>query len=615
VLRKIAPFVAAALAVVASTSPATAATPRPLVYVVVVDALDGDRVDEGRAPFLASLLRGEGARAAYYRESRSVMTAETNPNHVAMMSGAYIDRSGVPGNSFGVYAPTPDGSSCRFTGPVDETRPPSKVTGESPTCPTVEMAFESIRRQGNPDDLVSAAIFGKPKLAAIFAGRRANGRDLDVDHMWAPCSRSANVEGEQAYCRQVPREEFLGYALNDTIVMDEVLRTIREGVGPTRRRPDLTFVSLHTVDSLGHAMGADAAYDEAIAMADAEIKRLVGELRERGEWGRTVMIVLSDHSMETVPERSEAADMFEAAGIPQDRYVILQNGSVDMVYLANRRAPDRFALLKRMREVALASGRIQEALYREPNPLDGRMANTLDGAHPDWHAAGPRTGDLYLTHRPSGRFLDPVASANPLAPLEFLLQGSHGAPQTRDNFFAVIGGGDFVVHQDRHGRRAFLFDDTAQNPGQAENVDVAPTVMGLFGLRAPDDSAGRFLGEAFDGRRMPGFTAPQRPRLRVERLPDRRRRGARAAGRARARAELRLQRYRATWSPGGGSYDVAINMGRRARLRLAATRRTSLVFTRPQGRSLRVYLRARSASGARSRAASVTVGPRARRLR
>ena len=34
-----------------------------------------------------------------------------------------------------------------------------------------------------------------------------------------------------------------------------------------------------------------------------------------------------------------------------------------------------------------------------------------------------------------------------------------------------------------------LFDDTLANPGQAENVDVAPTVMGLFGLAAPRDNA------------------------------------------------------------------------------------------------------------------------------
>ena len=92
----------AVLAVLLPVAAAQAATPRPIVYAVVIDGLDGDRVDEGKAPFISSLLDGH---ATYYRESRSVMIAETNPNHVAMMTGAYGNTSGFPGNAFALYAP------------------------------------------------------------------------------------------------------------------------------------------------------------------------------------------------------------------------------------------------------------------------------------------------------------------------------------------------------------------------------------------------------------------------------------------------------------------------------------------------------------------------------
>jgi predicted AlkP superfamily pyrophosphatase or phosphodiesterase len=118
---------------VALPSGAHAATPRPLVYVVVVDGLDGDRVDDGKAPFISSLLAGQGARAAYYRESRSAMVAETNPNHVAMMTGAYPSRSGVYSNAFAVYHPVENADSCRATGPVDSSKRPAQTTGESST--------------------------------------------------------------------------------------------------------------------------------------------------------------------------------------------------------------------------------------------------------------------------------------------------------------------------------------------------------------------------------------------------------------------------------------------------------------------------------------------------
>lgn len=62
-----------------AAAPAQARVERPIVYAVVIDGLDGDRVDDGRAPFISSLL---AELATYYRESRSVMIAETNPKSV-----------------------------------------------------------------------------------------------------------------------------------------------------------------------------------------------------------------------------------------------------------------------------------------------------------------------------------------------------------------------------------------------------------------------------------------------------------------------------------------------------------------------------------------------------
>jgi hypothetical protein len=262
-------------------------------------------------------------------------------------------------------------------------------------------------------------------------------------------------------------------------------------------------VNLHQVDSAGHGSGTGAVYDTAIAQADHEIERLVDELRSRGEWSRTVLILLSDHSMDTTLMKTNLSSAFEGAGISGDDFVVVQNGSVDMAYLANRQSEGRFDLLRRMRASALATDGVNEALYREPNPEDGGTANTLDGAHPGWELAGPRTGDLVVTHDPGGAFTDPGSFDNPLV-------GNHGGPQTRDSFFAIAGGGPGVRSQTLSGFQDPLFDDTLLNPGQAENVDVAPTVMALFGLTAPTGNAGRFLSEAFDMRRIPGRGAPPR---------------------------------------------------------------------------------------------------------
>ena len=150
--------------------PRQAKTPRPIVYTVVIDGLDGDRVDAGRAPFISSLLAGQDARATYYRESRSIMVAETNPNHTAMITGAYADRSGIPGNSFAVYGKLDNEDTCKRSGRLDETRLPTVTSGVNPGCIQAETVFGAVRRQGNPDGLVTAGVFGKPKLGRLFAG-------------------------------------------------------------------------------------------------------------------------------------------------------------------------------------------------------------------------------------------------------------------------------------------------------------------------------------------------------------------------------------------------------------------------------------------------------------
>jgi hypothetical protein len=587
------PLIATAAAVVLAAVPAHAATPRPIVYVVVIDGLDGDRVDEGKAPFISSLLAGDGGRATYYEESRSVIIAETNPNHVAMMTGAYIDRSGTAGNGYGVYAPVKE-NTCVTTGPTDFSKPPTLTSGEDSSCLLAPTVFESIKRQGNPDRLLTAAVLGKPKLGAIFAGKRAVSGRRDVDHLWAPCSSS--LEGDEEYCDDdVEKNPATGYAVDDAVVMDEVLRTMNEGVtAPDGRtgRPDFTFVNLPQVDSAGHAFTPSAAYDTAIGMADGEIRRLVDALKARKEWERSVVIVLSDHSMDATLKKTRLSDILDEQGIDESAYTVIGNGSAAMLYLTDRTSPARFELLKRIRAAALSSSAVTEALYREPNPQDEGTAHTIDGVHPGWHAAGERTGDLLVMHAPGGAFLDTGETSSPLTDVGPAVPGQHGAPQTRDNFFAVIGGGPYVRRQSLAGTRAPDFDDTLQNPRQAENVDPAPTVMGLFGMDAPADSAGRFLSEAFDVAKLPGRAQPPRPTMRVRRAGGGRGRGC------------RLRRYRLRLAPRGGTFNVRVVSAHRRRVLAMQTTRTRLTFRVNEGRRWKLVVKRRAASGSFSKAAT-----------
>jgi hypothetical protein len=506
-MRRVLCFLLSAFCFPGMAAAAAEPSKRPLVYVIVIDGLDGDRVDSGGAPFIKSMLEGrEGAAATYFRESRSTMIAETNPNHVSMATGAYGDRSGIPGNAFAVYG---DASAGCPPAAGPQTGKPAQTSGEDPSCLDAQTVFESLERQGG-DSVTTSGIFGKPKLGRLFAGKRPDGRHW-ADRLWAPCEDPGD---DTPYCRQVAINPATRYAADDSVVMDEVIRAAPE-------RADFTFVNLPQVDSAGHATGAGPVYDRAIELADAQIERFVESQRSLGLWGRrTVLLLVSDHSMDTTPEKTSLAERFRAAGIDSGDYLIVQNGSASLVYLADRAAPGRFDLLKRMRAAALGAGSasaevsgtgpVGEALYREPNPADGGHAHTLDTVHPAWRLAGPRTGDLVVTHDAGGAFSDPF---NPLA-------GNHGGPQTRDNFMAVIGPRDMVQQALPPGEATAGYDDTERNPRQSENVDVAPTVARLLGFGPPRDSRGRILGESLHAAGL-----PPAPTLRVAASPRRVRAG------------------------------------------------------------------------------------------
>jgi len=490
------PILAAGIMVASTATPATAATTAtglsaraavtskatPLVYIFVLDGLDGDQYDSGRLPFTKGLV---DKRGTYYQESRSIMVAETNPNHTAMITGAYGDTSGIPANDFALYG---NGASRVNGCPLVTTGSGPTKAGLGAACVTAQTFFQSTAVSGVRDRVTSAGIFGKPKLATLFSAKRSKKKSA-ADYLWTPCTTS-----KPDYCRKVPTTAY-GYA-SDEDTMDAVLTTVRKGVrteSSKRKRPNLTFVNLPTIDSTGHSYGVGKKYRKAVAVADAQVKRFVRQQKKLGLWSRTVLLLLSDHSMATTPRKTSLTELFVTAGIPKERFLVVQNGGTDLVYLTDPTAADRDALLAQMRAAALSGGPasgIDEALYRQPNPQDGGDAHTLDAVHPDWHLNGVRTGDLVVTQLPGGAFNDPV---NPTA-------GGHGSPYSTDNFFAVTGGWSGVASNGAiAGQPGERFDDTAANPGQAENVDVAPTALALLGLDPPRDNRGRVLTEAFVG--------------------------------------------------------------------------------------------------------------------
>lgn len=461
--------VVAAIAIaVASLGALPASASAVRVYDVVIDGLEPAFVSEATTPNISALLR-EG-RATSYAAARAIMPAGTNPNHVAMMTGAYPERSGFVGNAWF------DRESAE------------RIDGEDAEFLQAETLFTAIERQ--QPGLVTAGIFGKPKLARIFADVPGTEIRESPDFLWLPCGPGGESEpppggtcGDDALVNPLTGIGF------DDDVMDQVIETIDE------REPDLTFINLPNVDQAGHGFTPlPLVYLAAIQMADEQVGRLVDHLKERDLWDDSVLLIHADHGMNTTAVKINLTAAYGLAGVSGVTVTAAlgDTGTVSVV-LDDPSRPDADTVLKRAREVALAQLGVDEALYTEPNPEDGGDAHTLDTVHPAWRLTHERTGDLLVTAEATAHFTDP----SPDAPFDPLL-GTHAHPTTRAVPYIVTGGSELVADAGTIAPSGpeNEADDTEVLTEQAESVDGAPTIATMLGIDPPLDNQGRVLFEA-----------------------------------------------------------------------------------------------------------------------
>ena len=435
------------------------------VYVVVVDGLNTEEVR--LMPFLSSL----AAQGTHYPEARSVMIAETTPNHVAMVTGVYPDSSGIVANDF------PDVETGERTGNGD----PGQLEADS--------LFTLVEQQC--PELFTAAVTSKDYLFTVMDHDRTGDGQVDAD------SNFANLE----HPTFLPPPAGL---TPDETTMTEARRVVRE------HDPDFLFVNLGAVDRSGHAdptgslplpTGERPVFRDTVrTITDTNLRLFVEELKAAGTWDSTALIVTADHSMDwSLPlDTVSLSSSFEADPLLAGEVIAAQNGGAGLYSLRDRSSPRAAERLARMREIALATAGVDEALYRQPNPLDGGQAHWVGAVHPDWHQTHPRSGDLLVTVVDGRRVSEPSRTSNPIP-------GNHGMPSTLRIPMVVAGGAGLGVVQQRVDASPDPFVREVQS---AENVDVAPTAAWLLGVDPPEGGFdGRALEEAFGSRPEPTCVA------------------------------------------------------------------------------------------------------------
>lgn len=485
-----------------TNSGAAQATPSPVqegdkltVVVAVIDSLMVSDVATGLMPELSSLM----AQGTLYEESRAMFSAETIPNHVAMMTGVTPARNGIPTNNYWDRDAFPDTPDDENISKPKELTANTLFTWIDRSCP----------------NLSTGATLSKRYLFEMFCG------DPPAAEGDLVCAEQTYPQNDNPAVRNVQPDEYWDPTGDPLYIPDPGgltidLATMNQALSMLPA-VDFLFINLGDVDRAAHAAG-EAARAAVTVDADVELGRLVRALQDAGRWNNTILIVLSDHGMDYSTLGADAISITPALealqGCGYAPMFAIDNGGTANVYVT---APNA-SLSEKQRALRAARICLVEpdsadctAIEAGCGAVDARLSAIIPPARPivaGWYtqadaqdpagtlpstimSAHENLGDLVLVAGDGLKFSEPDGSSNPIP-------GNHGHLETIHNFMLVTGGSPLI-------KRGQSIAASSANPGpfdrlpeQSENIDVAPTVAWLLGLGLRD--ADFPDGKGFDGR-------------------------------------------------------------------------------------------------------------------
>lgn len=419
------------------------------VFVIVVDSLMPQEIGAAVTP--TPTLAGFRSTATFYNESRSVFSAETIPNHVAMMTGMYPQNSGIPTNNYWNREGAPNERDLSLPSELEARTLFTRIKQE---CPNIR----------------TAAAMSKDYLYEVFTECGFSGQDCGIN--LAP---DAHFD-PTAHPAFIPQPAGL---TPDTITMQAALEQLPNA--------DFLFINLGQVDRVGHAdatgiAGLPLLRNAVLAESDLEIARFIQALQQAGRWQRSVVFIVSDHGMDwsqplNVINTSSAVEAFGLFAI--------DNGGTNSYFVTDAGDPLRNSKLMMARAALLATTGIEDVWYTAVNPLDPDLTALLPE---HFHARHENIGDLVAAAETGYRFSESGPESNPIP-------GNHGHKITLHNTF-MIGGGAAFVRAQTIAETDEPVDHFERRSAQSENLDVAPTVAWLFGMSTAGFD-GRALTEAF----------------------------------------------------------------------------------------------------------------------
>jgi arylsulfatase A-like enzyme len=475
---------AAALLAAAFVFPAWADAPaRASLFVVLV--LDGLRPDSINATDMPNLhrLRGEGVT---FLNSHSVFPTVTRVNGTAIGTGDYPARNGIMGNR--IYVPEVDPVSAFSNDDA------AKLLVMGDHIVTAPSLAEILQRAGERFVEVSSGSAGG---ALLVAPRSPEGMGLSLSAGFQSLPQSGKLKDaiDEVARRFGPaphkggamegHEESVTWAMR--VFDDYVLAELK---------PRVALSWMTEPDHSQHAYGPGSPQAlTAIRNDDAEIGKLLAKLQSLGLAERTDILVVSDHGFSHTVGEVNVARAFKDAGFKLSEdggdVVIASSGQAIGVHVKGRDAPTIASIAKFLQSQPWCG--LVFTAHGDGKPFEGRAPGTfsLEYAHLGGHERSPDIVFTFPWTSERNRF--GVRGG------DWSLVGKGGTgPVTTDR--ANHGGiGPWTVTNTMLAWGPdFKRGVVVRTP--AANVDVAPTILHLLGMRpAAAAMDGRALVEAMAG--------------------------------------------------------------------------------------------------------------------
>lgn len=475
-LKLMAAAIAGAAALVLASGDLAQASNGRLTLVFVLDGLRPDAISREETPNLYRL-REEGVN---FVNSHSAVPTVTRVNSAVIGTGSHPGTNGIVGNE--MYVPEVDPRRAFSTGEADKLTRLDQVTGGRMIL--VDSLGERLAARGKRLVALGSGTSGGTLLlnprAPRGVGTMINAGDVSAARPFAyPTAIGEHVLGRFGRPPTTSGTAKVDYA--EQLLRDYVLPELR---------PDVVLNWLTEPDGSQHARGAGSPEARAtIRNDDAQIGLVLQRLGELGLAAQTNILVTSDHGFSLHDFNVNITQELIAAGLKasadSDDVVAASSGTV-LLHVKDR-DPHRIRAIVRFLQrqpwadtIFTAAGRRDDAYGWVPGTF------SLELIH---QANAERGADIVLTLPWSSRknaFGVPGRSA------------TSGGGATGPRTGPESGHGSFSPWDIRNTLLAWGadFKDGVTARAPAGNVDIAPTILALNGIRGRTD--GRVLAEAFE---------------------------------------------------------------------------------------------------------------------